>query len=74
MKGVYKLTSRLTEEDLKRGIRNPYFKRLMTTVEVDLRKEDYQTFSEIAEQNGVPPEMIMRNCLSECAKDFRESD
>ena len=64
----------LTEKDFARGVRNPYFEKLMTKTEVALRKEDYQTFYEVGKINGVPAEMIMRNCLAEWAKKFREHD
>ncbi|MCL2349872.1 MAG: hypothetical protein FWC67_00180 [Defluviitaleaceae bacterium] len=34
----------ITEKDFARGIKNPYFDKLMTKTEVALRKEDYLTF------------------------------
>ena len=64
----------LTEKDFARGVRNPYFERLMTKTEIALKKEDYQTFCEIGEMNGVPAEMIMRNCLADWAQKMREHD
>ena len=64
----------LTEKDFARGVKNPYFDKLMTKTEIALRKEDYQTFCEVGEINGVPAEMIMRNCLAEWAKKLREHD
>ena len=64
----------LTEKDFARGVRSPYFDKLMTKTEIALRKEDYRTFCEVGEINGVPAEMIMRNCLAEWAKKLREHD
>ena len=62
----------ITEKEFARGVKNPYFDKLMTKTEVALRKEDYSTFCEVGEMNGVPAEMIMRNCLADWAKKLRE--
>ena len=64
----------ITAEDFDRGVKNPYFDVLMTKTEVALRKEDFLTFCEVGEMNGVPAEMIMRNCLADWAQKFREHD
>ena len=64
----------ITTEEFSRGVKNPYFEKLMTKTEIAIRKEDYATFCEVGEINGVPAEMIMRNCLAEWAKRFREHD
>lgn len=64
----------ITEKEFAKGVKNPYFEKLMTKTEVALRKDDYETFCEIGNINGVPAEMIMRNCLAEWAKKMREHD
>ena len=64
----------ITESEFSKGVQNPYFHKIMTKTEVALRKEDYATFDEIGKLNGVPAEMIMRNCLAEWAKKLREHD
>ena len=64
----------ITAEEFARGVKNPYFEKLMTRTEIAIRKEDYATFCEAGEINGVPAEMIMRNCLADWAKRFREHD
>ena len=64
----------ITAEDFARGIKNPYFEKLMTKTEIALRKEDYITFCEVGEMNGVPAEIIMRNCLADWAKKLREHE
>ena len=46
----------------------------MTKIEIALRKEDYSVFCEVGEMNGVPAEMIIRNCLADWAEKFREHD
>ena len=63
-----------TAEDFKRGIKNPYFKKLNRKVEIPIRHEDYQVFLEVAEQNGVKPEVIMNRCLASYAKRLKEHD
>lgn len=64
----------ITEKEFAKGIQNPYFEKLMTKTEVAIRKEDYATFCEVGKLNGVPTEMIMRNCLAEWAKKLREHE
>ena len=61
----------ITEKEFARGVKNPYFDKLMTKTEIALRKDDYSTFCEIGEMNGVPAEMIMRNCLADWAQKLR---
>ena len=64
----------ISEEEFAKGVKNPYFDKLMTKTEIALRKEDYLTFCEVGKINGVPAEMIMRNCLAEWAKKIREHE
>ena len=64
----------ITPDDFARGIKNPYFEKLMIKTEIALKKEDYSTFCEVGEMNGVPAEMIMRNCLADWAKKLREHE
>jgi len=62
----------LTEKDFDRAVKNPHFDKLMTKVEVAVTKEDWATFCEYAKINNVSPELIMRNGLSDWAKELRE--
>ena len=62
----------LTEQDFAKGVRNPHFNKLMTKVEVAIRKDDWSTFSELSKINGIPPEIIMRNCLADFAEEIRQ--
>jgi len=64
----------ISEEEFAKGVQNPYFEKLMTKTEIALRKEDYLTFCEVGKINGVPAEMIMRNCLADWAQKLREND
>jgi len=64
----------LTAEDFKKSIKNPYFHKLNREVETFVRHEDYKIFEEIAEQNGVTPDVIMNRCLTDYAKRLQEHD
>ena len=66
------MINEITEKEFARGVKNPYFDKLMTKTEIALRKEDYSTFCEVGEINGVPAELIMRNCLADWAEKLRE--
>ncbi|MDR1704493.1 MAG: hypothetical protein LBS19_07385 [Clostridiales bacterium] len=64
----------LTEDDFAKGVKNPFFDKIMTKTEIALRNEDYETFCEVGKMNNVPAEMIMRNCLADWAEKFRNHD
>ena len=64
----------LTEEDFARGVRNPHFDKLMTKIEIAIRKDDWNTFCELSKLNGIPPEVIMRSCLANFAEEIRNDD
>ena len=64
----------ITAEDFARGKKNPYFDKLMKKTEIAIKKEDYEVFCEVGEMNGVPAELIMRNCLTDWAQKMREHD
>ena len=65
-----------TMEELKRGVKNPYYDKLCRNVTVSVRHEDYEVFLETAKLRGerVCPEDIMRLCLIDYAKMLREHD
>ena len=62
----------LTEEDFARGVRNPYFNKLMIKTEIAVRKKDYQLFEEMGKPYGISAEVMMRNYLGDLADEFRE--
>ena len=64
----------LTEIDFERAVKNPHFHKFMKKIEVSITNEDWDTFCEYAKINNVPPELIMRNGLSNWAKELREDD
>ena len=64
----------LTQEDFDRAVRNPFFYGLNKKVEVDVRNDDYELFSKIAEMNEETPESVMRRMLINSADFIREHD
>ena len=61
-----------TKEDLKKGVKNPFFDKVCTKVEVAVRHEDYALFKEIAEAYGLTPEYMMQSYLRRYADLLRE--
>ena len=74
MKGDFDVIKELTEKDFARGVRNPYFDKLMTKTEIAVRKKDYKLFEELGKPYGISAEVVMRNYLGDLADEFRESD
>ena len=64
----------LTEKDFERAVKNPHFDKLMTKVEIAITKDDWAIFCEYAKINNVSPELIMRNGLSDWAKELRKDE
>ena len=64
----------LTEKDFARGVKNPYYDKLMTKIEIAISKEDLVTFGELSKLNGFPVDMIIRNCLADFAEEIREDE
>ena len=63
-----------TAEDFEKAIKNPYFDKLNKEVLVAVRNDVYQVFLNVAEENGVKPEIIMNRCLVDYAKMLQEHD
>jgi hypothetical protein len=63
-----------TIDELKKGVKNPFYEKLNKEVTVAIRHEDYAVFCDTAKQNGerVTPEDIMRRCLADYAKILKE--
>ncbi len=68
------MVKEITAEEFSRGVKNPFFDKLMTKTEIAIKKEDYAVFCEVGKMNNVPPEMIMRNCLADWAEKLREHE
>ena len=63
-----------TLEELKKGIKNPFYSKLNMDVTVSIRRDDYEIFEEVARTNGETPESVMRRCLKIAAKELQEHD
>jgi len=60
--------------DFKGVMKNPFYDKLNKEVVVPLRRDVYQVFVSIAEQNGEEPEKVMRRCLADYAKKLQEHE
>ena len=63
-----------TIEELRKGIKNPFYDKLIKEVLVPVKLEDYAIFEEVAKMNGETPELTMKRCLSMAAKRMQEHD
>ena len=63
-----------TIDELKKGIKNPFYDRLIKEVTIPVRREDYAIFEEVAKMNGEMPESVMKRCLKAAAKELQEHD
>ena len=61
-----------TKEELIKGIRNPFYEKLIKEVTVPIRREDYAIFEEVATMNGETPESVIKRCLRIAAKEIQE--
>ena len=69
-----KLREMYTDEELKRGVKNPFFHNFGRKVEIAVLHEDYAVFEEVAKMNGETPESVMKRCLQVAAKDLKEHE
>jgi len=60
--------------DFKGVMKNPFYDKLNKEVVISLRRDVYQVFESIAEQNGEEPEKVMRRCLADYAKKLQEHE
>ncbi|MCL2388642.1 MAG: hypothetical protein FWC89_14010 [Defluviitaleaceae bacterium] len=70
------MKSEFTLDELKKGVKNPFYKKLNKEVLISIRHEDYAVFSDVAKLNGerVTPEDVMRRCLADYAKMLQEHE
>jgi len=68
------MNSGFTVDELKKGVKNPFYEKLNKEVIVAVRNEDYDVFLDAARLNGerVTPEDVMRRCLADYAKVLKE--
>ena len=63
-----------TKEDLKKGIRNPFYHDLNKDVTIGIRNEDYELYEKIAQEKGVRIEMVIKRAIASYAKMLREDE
>ena len=61
-----------TLEELRKGVKNPFYAKLIKEVVVPVRREDYAVFKEVADMNGETPESVIKRCLQMAAKELQE--
>ncbi|GHU58348.1 hypothetical protein FACS1894133_2940 [Clostridia bacterium] len=64
----------LTEEELSKAIKNPYFKHICTKVTVAVDNKTYRIYKDIADQNGETVENTMNRCLEQFGKILLETE
>ena len=62
-----------TIEELRKGIKNPFYEKLVKEVTIPIRHEDYAVFQEIAQINGETPESVVKRCVRIAAKELQEN-
>jgi len=75
MKGVYnimKLTEQYTIEELKKGVRNPFYHELCKDVTVGISNEDYELYEKIAQEKSVRIELVIKRAIASYAKMLRD--
>jgi len=70
------MKAEFTLDELRKGVKNPFYEKLNKEVIVSIRHEDYAVFSNVAKSNGekVTPEDVMRRCLADYAKLLQEHE
>jgi len=66
------MVKELTPADFARGVKNPYFSKLMRKTEVAVEHEVYAIFNEAGDESGVSAEIIMSRCLADYAKILKD--
>jgi hypothetical protein len=64
----------LTAEDFKRGIKNPIFPKMHTKMELWVNNEALEVYKKISEKNGTDLERLMREALTNYAKQLEEAE
>ncbi|GHU48707.1 hypothetical protein FACS1894120_7120 [Clostridia bacterium] len=63
-----------TAEELKKGIRNPFFHALNKEVTVAVDNEVYDIYAEASAESGFPVEVIMGRCIETFSKTLQEAE
>lgn len=60
------------EYDFSNGIRNPYVKLLKKQVTININMDTIGYFKEMAQENGIPYQVLINLYLADCVKNKRK--
>ena len=69
---MIKLTDKYTKEELKKGVRNPFYHDFCKDVTIGVRNEDYELFEKIARFYEITVEQVIKSAVYRYAKVMRE--
>ena len=69
-----KLTEQYTVEELKKGVRNPFYHQLCKEITVGIANEDYELYEKIAREKNVRMELVIKRAIASYAKMLREDE
>ena len=67
-----KLTDMYTKEELKKGVRNPFYHNFCKEVTIGVRNEDYELFEKIAGFYDITVEQAIKSAVYRYAKMMRK--
>ena len=67
-----KLTEQYTIEELKKGVKNPFYHELCKDITVGISNEDYELYEKIAQEKRVRIELVIKRAIASYAKMLRE--
>ena len=67
-----RLTELYTIEELKKGVKNPFYHELCKDVTVGIANEDYELYEKIAQEKNVRIELVIKRAVASYAKMLRE--
>ena len=67
-----KLTERYTVEELKKGVKNPFYHELCKDITVGIANDDYELYEKIAQEKNVRVELVLKRTIASYAKMLRE--
>ena len=69
-----KLTEQYTVEELKKGVKNPFYHELCKNITVGVSNEDYALYEKIAKEKSVRVELVIKRAIASYAKMLREDE
>ena len=63
-----------TIDELRKGVKNPFYEKLIKEVVVPIRREDYAIFEEVAKLNDEPVEVLLKRCMKSSARRLQQHE